>query len=91
MNAKRLIISGRVQGVGFREWIVRRATTLGLAGWVRNRRDGTVETLLAGEIAAVEELVRLCRRGPQLAMVVSIDEELAEPPDDPGFHRLPTQ
>jgi acylphosphatase len=91
MNAKRLIIGGRVQGVGFREWIVSRATVLGLAGWVRNRSDGTVETLLAGEIAAVEELVRLCRRGPRLAVVVTIDEDLAEPPDDPGFHRLPTE
>jgi acylphosphatase len=50
-----------------------------------------VETLLAGEIAAVEELVRLCRRGPRLAVVVTIDEDLAEPPDDPGFHRLPTE
>lgn len=90
MTAKRLTISGRVLGVGFRDWIVERAEALGLSGWVRNRRDGTVEALLDGDTAAVEELVRACRRGPRLAAVTAIDEELAEPPEEPGFRRLPT-
>ena len=58
-------------------------------GWVRNRMDGTVEALVAGDAAAVEELLRLCRRGPRMAAVVSIDEEMADPPDDPGFHQVP--
>jgi acylphosphatase len=87
MNAKRLVIAGRVQGVGFRDWLVEQAEALGLDGWVRNRADGTVEALIAGDIDAVEELARLCRRGPRLALVQSITEELADPPEQPGFHR----
>jgi acylphosphatase len=90
MSAKRLVISGRVQGVGFRDWMLNMAGTLGVAGWVRNCSDGTLEALVAGDSAAVEELLRACRRGPRLAQVDSIDEELAEPPDRPGFHLLPT-
>lgn len=85
MAAKRLILRGRVQGVGFRAWLVAQAGAFGVDGWVCNRADGAVEALLAGEIDAVEELARLCRRGPRLAEVVSIVEELAEPPDAPGF------
>ncbi len=88
MSAKRLIIAGRVQGVGFRDWMARQADALGLDGWVRNRADGAVEALIAGDTDAVEELARLCRRGPRLAEVASITEELAEPPADPGFHRV---
>jgi len=87
MNAKRLVISGRVQGVGFRAWMQEHAMALGVSGWVRNRVDGSVEALVAGDIAAVEELLRLCRRGPRMAQVVSIDEEMADPPDYPGFHQ----
>jgi acylphosphatase len=88
MNAKRLVISGKVQGVGFRAWLAQRAAELGIAGWVRNRSDGAVEALIAGDTAAVEELARLCRRGPRFAEVVSISEDLAEPPDQPGFLQL---
>ncbi|HEX4366648.1 MAG TPA: acylphosphatase [Rhodopila sp.] len=87
MNAKRLVIVGRVQGVGYRAWMEHKATELGLSGWVRNRPDGSVEALIAGEIASVEELSRLCRRGPRLAEVTSIDEEMADPPEEPGFHQ----
>ena len=87
MNAKRLVIGGRVQGVGFREWMVENARTLGLAGWVRNRVDGSVEALVAGDIAAVEEMLRLCRRGPRMADVLTIEEEIVDPPEHPGFHR----
>jgi acylphosphatase len=88
VNAKRLVIAGRVHGVGYRDWMVTQARALGLSGWVKNRSDGKVEALIAGDIAAVEELSRLCRRGPRMAEVSSIDEDMAEPPDDPGFHRL---
>ncbi len=88
MNAKRLIIAGRVQGVGYREWLVDKARALGVHGWVRNRPDGTVEALLAGDQAAVEEVARLCRRGPRMAEVASIEEELSEPPAEVGFRRL---
>ena len=90
MNAKRLIISGRVQGVGFREWMVEQARALGVSGWVRNRVDGSVEALVAGDIASVEELSRLCRRGPRMAEVTSIEEDMADPPEHPGFRRVPT-
>lgn len=89
MNAKRLVIAGRVQGVGFRAWMVEKARALGVSGWVRNRMDGSVEALVAGDVAAVEELLRLCRRGPRMAEVASIDEEMADPPDSPGFHQGP--
>ena len=90
MSAKRLVISGRVHGVGYRDWMVARAEALGVSGWVRNRRDGSIEALVDGDTASVEELLRACRRGPRLAEVNVIDEELADPAPDPGFHRLPT-
>jgi acylphosphatase len=89
MRAKRLLIGGRVQNVGYREWMVRRAQALGVEGWVRNLRDGRVEALVFGETDAVEQLLRECRRGPTLAEVATIDEELADPPEEPGFLRLP--
>ncbi|HYF06614.1 MAG TPA: acylphosphatase [Acetobacteraceae bacterium] len=89
MNARRVVISGRVQGIGYRDWMVREARRLGVIGWVRNRRDGTVEALVAGEIAAVQALLSACRRGPLLARVDAIAEEFAEPPDQPVFRRLP--
>lgn len=89
MKAKHLVIVGKVQGVGFRDWMVAQAQRLRLSGWVRNRRDGAVEALIAGDIPAVEELSRLCRRGPRLAEVVSITETLADPPEEVGFHRAP--
>ncbi|MBV9735178.1 MAG: acylphosphatase [Acidisphaera sp.] len=90
MSAKRLVIGGRVQGVGYREWLIAAAEALGISGWVRNRGDGTVEALVSGDAASVEELLRACRRGPRGAQVTSIDEEMAEAPDQPGFRRLPT-
>jgi acylphosphatase len=90
MAAKRLIIAGQVQGVGYRDWLVIHAEAAGLSGWVRNLSDGTVEALIAGETAAVEELVRQCRRGPRLAVVTSIEEDFSEAPGEPGFHSLPT-
>ncbi|HEY1413183.1 MAG TPA: acylphosphatase [Rhodopila sp.] len=88
MNAKRLVITGRVQGVGYRAWMMDKATELGVSGWVRNRPDGSVEALIAGDVASVEEMSRSCRRGPRLAEVSSIDEDLAEPPEEPGFHQV---
>ena len=88
MTAKRLLISGRVIGVGYRDWMVARAEELGVDGWVRNRVDGRVEALVCGDTAAVEELARLCRRGPRLASVTDIEESIAEPPNEPGFRQL---
>jgi len=89
VNARRIVISGRVQRVGYRDWMVREAERLGVVGWVRNRADGSVEALVAGDIAAVQALLSACRRGPRLARVDAIAEEFAEPPAEPGFRRLP--
>ena len=87
MRARRIVISGRVQGVGYRDWMVATAGALGVAGWVRNMQGGAVEALVYGETDAVEELLRACRRGPRLASVSKIEEAWAEPPAEPGFVR----
>lgn len=89
MSARRVAIAGRVQGVGYRDWMVHEARHLGVHGWVRNRPDGTVEALVHGDEAAVQQLLLLCRRGPPLARVEDITESFAEPPAEPGFHRAP--
>lgn len=70
---RRLLISGRVQGVFFRDGVRRRAEGWGLAGWVRNLDDGRVEVVVEGERDAVEELERWCHRGPPAARVTAVD------------------
>jgi acylphosphatase len=90
MIARRWIIRGGVQGVGYRDWMVRTATRAGVRGWVRNRIDGAVEAVVAGDAEAITDLMRLCRRGPPLASVAAIDEEAADAPAEPGFRRAPT-
>lgn len=72
-------VHGRVQGVGFRFFVVRHARDLGLAGWVRNLADGRVEFVAEGPQPAVEALVRLVRRGPAGAVVADV-ETVWEPP-----------
>ena len=62
-------ISGRVQGVGFRDWTQRKAAGLGLSGWVRNLASGEVEALFSGRADAVENMLAAVRRGPQLARI----------------------
>jgi acylphosphatase len=66
------IVEGRVQGVGFRAFVIDRATPLGLTGWVRNRWDGTVELLAEGERGALERLLSAVRRGPPSAYVTNV-------------------
>ena len=90
MKAHLLRIEGRVQGVGYRDWLLREATAAGLSGWVRNRRDGAVEALLAGDEAMLGKVLMACRRGPSAARVERIVETFAEPPEEPGFQRRPT-
>ena len=85
MNARRLRIEGRVQGVGYRAWMMREARRLGLSGWVRNRPDGSVEAVVAGPEPAVQALLTACRRGPMPARVDRIQEDFAELPESPGF------
>jgi len=79
MVTRRLTIHGRVQGVFYRGWSVAAARSLGLNGWVRNRRDGSVEAVFAGDEQAVAEMVKLCRRGPDAARVASVEEQPAGP------------
>ena len=74
---RRLVIRGRVQGVWFRESMRLEAEALGVAGWVRNRQDGTVEAVVQGEASAVEAMVRWARRGPEAARVDAVDVEAA--------------
>lgn len=71
----RLVIHGRVQGVFFRDSMRREAHRLAVAGWVRNRSDGSVEAAVHGEPAAVDAIVRWARRGPTLAQVERVDIE----------------
>ena len=78
MRLVRLTIHGRVHGVGYRAFVEREAVQRGLEGWVRNRRDGSVETLIAGEARRVDEMIEACRRGPGVARVDRIDVEEAE-------------
>jgi acylphosphatase len=70
--AKRLLIAGRVQGVGFRYSMAEQAERLGATGWVRNRRDGTVEAVVDGEPETVEALLSWARRGPPAARVTDV-------------------
>ncbi len=90
MITRRLVITGRVQGVGFRDWLVEEATRRGVHGWVRNRHDGAVEALLHGHPAMLAGLLAACREGPRHASVSDVAEHAAAPPDAPGFHRGPS-
>ncbi len=90
MKARHLLIEGRVQGVGYRDWLVREATRLGVCGWVRNREDGRVEAVVAGDEPTLQTLLTACRRGPRLARVDHIQESFAEMPEWREFRRLPS-
>jgi len=86
----RVRIAGRVHGVGFRYWTEETACGLGLAGWVRNRRDGSVEALFSGPLDNVAEMLRRCHQGPRAAQVTSV-EVLQEGGTAPaGFEMLPS-
>ncbi|HTU10826.1 MAG TPA: acylphosphatase [Allosphingosinicella sp.] len=87
---RRLRVHGRVQGVWYRGWTVEQARALGLDGWVRNRRDGTVEILASGTDAAVEALVARCHDGPPAAQVERVESEEADEASPPGFAQRPT-
>ena len=83
-------IKGRVQGVFYRDWTVQNATELGLKGWVRNRRDGSVEALFSGSAEKVGEMQERCRRGPPSAMVTGLDVNPSTEDPGIGFERRPT-
>jgi acylphosphatase len=75
---RQVTIRGRVQGVGYRAWVENRARAHGLEGWVRNRRDGSVEALFAGPAEVVADLIERCQRGPSTARVDDVAEEPAD-------------
>lgn len=81
----RVVVSGRVQGVWYRESCRRQAEAAGVAGWVRNNVDGTVEAVLEGDIAAVERVVDWMRRGPRHAAVTGVDVKAETPSGDTVF------
>ncbi|PTS84196.1 acylphosphatase [Sphingomonas sp. HMWF008] len=79
---QRVFISGKVQRTGFRDWIVRRASDLGVVGWVRNLKDGRVEVLVAGDEEATAALIEACHEGPPHARVDHVEAR-------PDSERLP--
>ena len=86
----RLRITGRVQGVWYRGWTVDQARELGLDGWVRNRRDGSVEAVVSGPAELVEELIARCRLGPPAAVVQRVEVAPGADSVSRGFHQKPT-
>lgn len=85
-----ITIRGRVQGVGFRAWVHHQAELQGLKGWVRNRRDGTVEAVLSGRTELVEAVLKACRSGPRGSRVEAVD--VADASEEPAsrFEVRPT-
>ena len=90
MEARHLVIIGRVQGVGYRFSMAQEAARLGVSGWVRNRHDGSVEAVVVGTPAVVAAIIAWARGGPSAARADQIMVELvAERPYD-GFEQRPT-
>jgi acylphosphatase len=85
-----VVITGRVQGVGYRAWTEDEALRRGLNGWVRNRRDGSVEAVFSGGDTEVSDMLAACRVGPPAALVSSVVTTNAPTPADSGFRMLPT-
>lgn len=93
MSTRQIRVRGRVQGVGFRDALRAKARQLGVAGWVRNRVDGSVEAVLQGDGASLDRLIEWARRGPPLARVDAVDElalDAAFARTYAGFERWPT-
>jgi acylphosphatase len=80
MHRVHVVIRGRVQGVGFRYFVLRRARALGLTGWVRNRADGGVELEAEGDRVALEQLLETLRQGPPAARVGAVEVDWSEGP-----------
>jgi acylphosphatase len=86
----RVRITGRVQGVWYRGWMADQARRLDLSGWVRNRRDGSVEAVFSGPEQAVRAVIDLCRQGPPAALVREVSEQIETGAVEPGFRQAPT-
>jgi acylphosphatase len=91
MLGARLRITGRVQGVGYRAWAIELAGRLGVRGWVRNRRDGSVEALLIGEDDAVIAMLEAYRAGPFAARVTGVEASEAADDGSTGFRPRATE
>ena len=87
MTPTHLIIKGKVQGVFYRDWTVRKARDLGVTGWVRNLSDGTVEAHLEGPSGAIENMIEQMHAGPPRARVERIERKAAEAQDCVEFER----
>lgn len=91
INSVRVVIAGRVQGVGYRAWTVSNTARLGLRGWVRNRNDGTVEAVFCGEQDAIDAMIEACKKGPTAARVDRIETYVWKEEIDEGiFSARPT-
>lgn len=88
--AAHLVITGRVQGVGYRMWARREARRLGLRGWVRNLSDGSVEALAIGDTAEIDAFVDACHSGPSMARVMGVRRAPAADDGTAGFEERPT-
>ncbi|HYB10182.1 MAG TPA: acylphosphatase [Alphaproteobacteria bacterium] len=86
----RIRIEGRVQGVWFRAWTGDEAMKRGVRGWVRNRKDGSVEAQFSGLASSVDDMVEVCKSGPPHAIVRGVIAAEAEDDGEPGFRTLPT-
>ena len=89
-RAAHLRITGLVHGVGYRDWAMRKAGSLGLDGWVRNRVDGSVEAVIAGEDTAVTAMIQACHTGPATADVAHVGATDWSQPVAAGFEILRT-
>lgn len=89
-RAVHVVITGRVQGVGFRAFVEREAEALRLDGWVRNRRDGTVEAVFAGDEGEIQHILMELNAGPPAAAVTDVRTGPYEGPIPSGFSSLPT-
>jgi acylphosphatase len=85
-----VVISGRVQGVGFRAFVLDEARALGLVGWVRNRRDGTVEAVFTGDEQEIQHMLMELNAGPPAAAVTDVRTGPYEGPIPAEFSSLPT-
>lgn len=90
MKSVQVRIEGKVQGVWYRAWTAKTAEQLGLNGWVRNRVDGSVEAVFSGGNSAVDEMLKHCEEGPELARVSAVLPTDCEAPQQEGFEKLPT-
>lgn len=73
MTKRRLVVTGRVQGVGYRDWVTKEARRMGLTGWVRNRRNGSVEIVADGDAEMLDGLLQRCLVGPPTAQVATVE------------------